>query len=392
MTTEPTIQMVSIELIIPNRFQPRLTFDEQSLNELSSSIKEHGIIQPLILRRLGDKYEIIAGERRYKAATIAGLTEVPAIISDLDDNRSAEIALVENVQRKDLSAIEEAKSYKKMLDKGHLTQEQLAQKIGVSQSAVANKLRLLNLNEDVQEALMNNKISERHARSLLQVNNPEEQTKMLFRIINERLTVRNLDLEIKKITAQTVEEPKKEEIQMENNPVIEPLEQTTFNSPVNEVIPSSVPGEDVKLETLEVFDSNNNMNSNVEDIKEKAPDVIPSLADKMLNLFEKGNSFPSLEDEVVNMNPGVPGFIPVEEEKEEVKETPKPEIKEKQANANKKPKKEEVRIKKNDLPNVSAAYKLLEKEVREAGYAISSEEFDFEDLYQIIIKIDKTGE
>jgi len=392
MTTEPTIQMVSIELIIPNRFQPRLTFDEQSLNELSSSIKEHGIIQPLILRRLGDKYEIIAGERRYKAATIAGLTEVPAIISDLDDNRSAEIALVENVQRKDLSAIEEAKSYKKMLDKGHLTQEQLAQKIGVSQSAVANKLRLLNLNEDVQEALMNNKISERHARSLLQVNNPEEQTKMLFRIINERLTVRNLDLEIKKITAQTVEEPKKEEIQMENNPVIEPLEQTTFNSPVNEVIPSSVPGEDVKLETLEVFDSNNNMNSNVEDIKENAPDVIPSLADKMLNLFEKGNSFPSLEDEVVNMNPGVPGFIPVEEEKEEVKETPKPEIKEKQANANKKPKKEEVRIKKNDLPNVSAAYKLLEKEVREAGYAISSEEFDFEDLYQIIIKIDKTGE
>src|SRR5574344_2968474 len=133
MNAEPLIQNISIELIIPNRFQPRLTFDEKALNELAESIKVHGIIQPLVLRRLGDKYEIIAGERRYKAATIAGLTEVPAIISNIDDNKSAEIALVENVQRKNLTPIEEARSYKNLLDKGYLTQEELAKKMGLSQ-------------------------------------------------------------------------------------------------------------------------------------------------------------------------------------------------------------------------------------------------------------------
>ena len=191
--TNMQILNVPIEDIIPNRFQPRLNFDESSLQELASSIKEHGIIQPLVLRRLGDKYEIIAGERRYKASKIAGLTTVPAIISEMDDKKSAEVAIVENVQRKDLSAIEEAKSYKSLLDKGYLTQEELAKKMGLSQSAISNKLRLLSLSENVQNALMEGKISERHARSLLQVDSFEEQDKWLDTIINERLTVRALD-------------------------------------------------------------------------------------------------------------------------------------------------------------------------------------------------------
>ncbi len=188
---------VPIEDVIPNRFQPRLSFDDEALKELAASIKEHGIIQPLILRRLQDKYEIIAGERRYKAAKLAGLTTVPGIVSEMDDKKSAEVAIVENIQRKDLSSIEEAKSYEAILSKNYLTQEELAKKMGLSQSAISNKLRLLTLSDIVQNALMENKISERHARSLLQLDSPEEQNKWLNVILNERLTVKELDRRIK---------------------------------------------------------------------------------------------------------------------------------------------------------------------------------------------------
>jgi len=198
MNLDQTVVQVHIEDIIPNRFQPRLNFDEKALQELAESIKEHGIIQPLVLRKLGDKYEIIAGERRYKAATMAGLSTVPAVISNIDDNRAAEVAIVENVQRKNLTAIEEARSYKNLLDKGYLTQEGLAKKMGLSQPAIANKLRLLNLDDEVQQALLDEKISERHARTLLTIPDKETQKEWLHRIINERLTVRQLDTELKK--------------------------------------------------------------------------------------------------------------------------------------------------------------------------------------------------
>ena len=197
MNTDQKVIQVPIEDIIPNRFQPRLAFDEEGLKELSESIKQHGIIQPLVLRRLGDKYEIIAGERRYKASTMAGLRTVPAIISDIDDNKSAEIALVENIQRRNLTAIEEAKSYKNLLDRGYMTQEQLAKKMGVSQSTIANKLRLLNLVPEVQDALLQNKIGERHARSLLALPK-EEQAEWLKKIISNRWNVKDLDAAIKK--------------------------------------------------------------------------------------------------------------------------------------------------------------------------------------------------
>ncbi len=208
MNLESGVLQIHIEDIIPNRFQPRLNFDEQGLKELADSIKEHGIIQPLVLRKLGDKYEIIAGERRYKAAQMAGLQTVPAVIANIDDNKSAEVALVENVQRRDLTAIEEARSYKNLLDKGYLTQEQLAKRMGLSQPAIANKLRLLNLDEEVQQALLEERISERHARTLLQLPDKNAQKEWLHRIINERLTVRQLDEELKRTTGQQViEEP-----------------------------------------------------------------------------------------------------------------------------------------------------------------------------------------
>ena len=190
---------VDIDKILPNRFQPRIQFDEEEILELSDSIKEHGVIQPLVVRTIGDKYEIIAGERRYKASVLAGKEVVPVIVKNLNDKDSAEIALIENIQRKNLTPIEEALSYKKILDMGYITQENLAYKLGKSQSAVANKIRLLNLSDDVQEALLENKISERHARSLLKLESSRQQNEMLNRIINERLTVRRADEEIEKM-------------------------------------------------------------------------------------------------------------------------------------------------------------------------------------------------
>ena len=192
------IKILNIDDVLPNRFQPRIQFDEKAINELAESIKIHGVIQPIVVRKISDKYEIIAGERRYKASVLAGKKEIPAIITTLDDKESAEIALIENIQRQNLTPIEEAISYKKILDMGYLNKITLGEKLGKTQSTIANKLRLLNLNEDVQDALMQGKISERHARSLLRLSN-DLQPVMLSRIINERLTVRKTDEEIEKM-------------------------------------------------------------------------------------------------------------------------------------------------------------------------------------------------
>ena len=223
MEESKEVRQIPIEDIIPNRFQPRINFDEKALNELADSIKQHGIIQPLVLRPLGDKFEIIAGERRYKAATLAGLSTVPGIVTEMDDNTSAEVALIENVQRKDLSSIEEAKSYKSMLERSNMTQEELAKKMGLSQSTIANKLRLLNLSQEVQDALSQEKISERHARALLSITNKEEQVKWLDRIIKERLTVRQLDLAIKDELNDNIE-PSGDDVPKVNiNPDIESI-------------------------------------------------------------------------------------------------------------------------------------------------------------------------
>ena len=194
--------------IIPNRFQPRQVFDEKALKELAVSIKEHGVIQPIIVRNIGHKYEIIAGERRYKASAMAGLTTIPAIVRNLDDKESSKVALLENLQRKNLNPIEEAKTYQKILELDQMTQEELAKTMGKSQSAVANKLRLLSLTDEVQDALLKDQISERHARALLSVDEQEEQKRLLKEIINNKMTVRELEEKIKpkedKITSQDI--------------------------------------------------------------------------------------------------------------------------------------------------------------------------------------------
>ena len=198
MNFDSSVLNVAVEDIIPNRFQPRLVFDDASLKDLAASIKTHGIIPPLVLRRLGDKYEIVAGERRYRAAMIAGLTSVPAVLAKIDDKTSAEVAISENVQRKELNPLEEAKSYDTLLKAGYMSKEMLAQKMGIPLSVLEGKLKLLTLPQEVQDALLAGKISERHARSLMKLKNSNEQIKWLHNIIEKRLNVKDLETELNK--------------------------------------------------------------------------------------------------------------------------------------------------------------------------------------------------
>lgn len=210
---------LNINDILPNRFQPRIYFNEGKLSQLAESIHKYGVIQPIVVRQVNNKYEIIAGERRYKASKLANKQTIPAIIVNLTDRESEEIALLENIQRQELTPIEEAVSYKRILDMGYITQEALAKKIGKAQSTIANKVRLLNLDDEVQEALLYGKISERHARSLLKINNRSQQRDMLKRIINERLTVKRTDEEIAKLLSTSVTPSNEVESLFDNNMV-----------------------------------------------------------------------------------------------------------------------------------------------------------------------------
>lgn len=295
---EKTILQVPVEDIIPNRFQPRLSFDDTSLNDLALSIKQHGIIQPLVLRRKNDKYEIIAGERRFKAAKLAGLASVPAVISNLDDNASAEVAIVENIQRKDLTAIEEAKSFQALLDKGYMTQDELARKMGLSQSAISNKLRLLTLDESVQDAILSEKISERHARTLLKVPSHEKQKELLNKIINERLTVKQLEDEIK-----NMELTPNNEINVISKPIAPKEEMLSDNNNNNNL--GSI--EDIYSNAMDIKDiiGNEQRPKELQPVEKVTPDAFFSNPEKMPNKF-----FNFLEDSAANMdtNEKIPTF------------------------------------------------------------------------------------
>ena len=193
LQTDTSVIKLDINQIIPNKYQPRKVFDDNDLNSLAESIKTYGIINPILVRKKEDKYEIIAGERRFRAAKKVGLTEVPVIIKDANEQQMAELALIENIQRQGLSPIEEAKSYEEIMRIGNQTQISLATKLGKSQSSIANKIRLLSLPEEIQDALANKKISERHARSLITVEDKEKQLELLQKIINEKLTVKETE-------------------------------------------------------------------------------------------------------------------------------------------------------------------------------------------------------
>ncbi len=200
------IPIISIK---PNRFQPRTVFNEDKINELAATLAQHGIIQPIVVREIEDnKYEIIAGERRWRAALKLGWSTIPAIINNLDDNETASIALIENLQREELSPIEEAFAYEKLLEIHSLTQEGLAIQLGVSQSTIANKLRLLKLPNFVQQAVLQKVISERHARALIPLRDEEKQQILLTEVIEKSLNVLQTEERVKKLLEGLVENKK----------------------------------------------------------------------------------------------------------------------------------------------------------------------------------------
>ena len=235
MNTENKDQVVQLYLddIIPNRFQPREVFDEKALKELAISIKEHGVIQPIIVRNVKGKYEIIAGERRYKASALAGLTKIPAIIRDLDDKESSKVALLENLQRKNLTPIEEARTYQKILEIDEMTQEELAKTMGKSQSSIANKLRLLSLPDEIQDSLLKEQISERHARALLNIPDSKKQIEMLKKIVTNKMSVRTVEEEIKELYQKEEKSEENGNMSIQINDFANPITISSTNSLLN---------------------------------------------------------------------------------------------------------------------------------------------------------------
>ena len=204
---EPGEIKVRLSQIEPNREQPRKVFDEDALIELSESIKQYGVLQPLLVQKKDKYYEIIAGERRWRAAKLAGLKEVPVIIRNYTEQEIVEISLIENIQREDLNPIEEAQAYKRLLTEFHLKQDEVAERVSKSRAAVTNSIRLLKLNEDVQRMVVDEMISTGHARALLAVENPEEQYNLAQRIFDEKLSVRDVEKLVKNL--HKPEKPKK---------------------------------------------------------------------------------------------------------------------------------------------------------------------------------------
>ncbi len=203
------VQKVNVEFVTPNPFQPRKIFNDDALQELSSSIKEYGIIQPLLVRPATNGYELIAGERRLRASKMAGLTEVPVIVRAMDDEEMAELAMIENLQREDLHFLEEAYGYQVLIANFGITQEEAARRLGKSQSTIANKMRLLKLPGDIQTSIVDEGLTERHARALLKIEEEEIQKSILDTIREQDLNVRETENLIEEILADISREKSK---------------------------------------------------------------------------------------------------------------------------------------------------------------------------------------
>lgn len=202
------VKQIPVINIVPNRFQPRTVFNEEKISELALTIRTHGVIQPIVVREYSaDKFEIIAGERRWRAVQSLNWDTIPAIVKEFNDKETASVALIENLQREELSAIEEAVAYSKLLELHNLTQEALAQRLGKGQSTVANKLRLLKLPDDVQNALMEKSLTERHARALIPLKDPEKQVQLMKEIIEKQLNVKQTEDRVVKMLEQTKKKP-----------------------------------------------------------------------------------------------------------------------------------------------------------------------------------------
>ncbi|WP_026561628.1 nucleoid occlusion protein [Bacillus sp. J37] len=202
------VKKIQIKDIVPNRFQPRTVFSDEKIEELALTIRTHGIIQPIVVREVDGKFELIAGERRWRAVQTLGWDVIPAIVKDFNDTETASVALIENLQREELSSIEEAVAYAKLLELHNLTQEALAQRLGKGQSTIANKLRLLKLPEEVQDALLKKLITERHARALIPLKNPELQNTLLEEIIQKQLNVKQTEDRVVKLLEKNNAKPK----------------------------------------------------------------------------------------------------------------------------------------------------------------------------------------
>lgn len=201
---------VKISKVEPNREQPRKNFDEDALQELAESIKQFGVLQPILVQERDDYYEIIAGERRWRAANIAGLKEVPVIIRNLTEQEIVEIALIENIQREDLNPIEEAQAYKRLLTEFNLKQDEVAERVSKSRTAVTNSMRLLKLSDDVQQMVIDEMISTGHARALLAIEDPEQQYILAQKVFDEKLSVRDIEKLVKNLGKTKVQKKSKE--------------------------------------------------------------------------------------------------------------------------------------------------------------------------------------
>lgn len=406
MNLEKEVFELNINDIMPNRFQPREIFDEQALNELALSIKEHGVIQPIIVRKIGDKYEIIAGERRYRASKLAGKTTIPALVRDIDDKETAKIALLENLQRSDLTPIEEAKTYQTILKLDNITQEELATNLGKSQSTVANKLRLLNLAEEVQTALLNKQISERHARSLLNVPNLEDQKKLLNQVIMNRLTVRQLDDEIMTLTGKRPPEEQSIEHQNQNtlkeninkiendivNKFTKTQEQESHTINNQEQKPQIITTPEIKNSQLETQYKSETQKTNIFDMLRQQPtpdsekaidssipaiDINTNISQQQPNIDEQIISIPNI-NEPQQKTTTLQEPLTINNQKSESQIITIP-------NEKKPESYNQVYDLRFAINNVRQAVQNTEK----FGFNIDVQEFDLDNVYQIIIKIDK---
>lgn len=415
MNLEKEVFELALADVLPNRFQPREKFDDMDLQELSTSIKEHGVIQPIIVRKVGDKYEIVAGERRFRASQLAGKTSIPAIVRNIDDKESAKVALLENLQRKNLTSIEEARTYQTILKLDNLTQEELANTLGKSQSAIANKLRLLNLIPEVQDALLHEKISERHARSLLNLDDPTKQRDLLEKIIMQRMTVKQLDDEIAVMTGKVntntypeeETEPKVDVAPVVNEPVVNIPEVKEVVEPVvkpiNKNIFASLRQDDVEEESENNDNEDDLPKDPYKDVLEET--YIPTTKD--IKTSDNGEApVPKYEGPKYDFNPSnnvdmpknpYTAFNKIESllndnTSEIVENSNINEVKEEQPVVSLEPVNNEIINNPNDIYDMRFAINNFRQAIQNTekfGFKIETEEFDFDNVYQIVIKIDK---
>lgn len=447
MNTETKDEVVYLYLddIIPNRFQPREVFDERALKELALSIKEHGVIQPIIVRRVNGKYEIIAGERRYKASALAGMTKIPAIIRDLDDKESSKVALLENLQRKNLNPIEEARTYQKILELDQMTQDELAKTMGKSQSAVANKLRLLALPDEIQDSLLKEQISERHARALLNLPDAKQQKELLKKIITNKMTVRAVEEEIAKIS------PKRESQGSQMTQASETIPSVAANATIGtSTTPSAMPSNPMNYGHVTISPPTENNNQpvqkfinygeidkeaveepkdsyynevevqpvDVSTIKENAMDIKPiqnepiADLDSLLNITpvvsqnnEQKSQEPSEQKYLTPAEAIVKGDATAEEESikdyfnmpnikatdlpQNISSTQQPAATQQSSILNIPNPQVEAPTGNYDLPQIINKIREVVKDIENHGGKVTFDEMDFATAYQVIIKIDK---